>query len=87
MRGLPFPSSAQYDREASYDYGSPLNVATTIPIDPALGGPLIDPAIMREAEALVPVPVSLFVSRWRFISDVLRHVARVLLCKEKNPPR
>jgi hypothetical protein len=58
MRGLPFPSNATFDRETSYaDYGTPLTNVDDIPIDPALGGPAIDPAIMGEAEAEANVQV------------------------------
>ncbi|KAF8624525.1 hypothetical protein AX15_005836 [Amanita polypyramis BW_CC] len=45
MRGLAFPTSAISDREPSYEYGTP-NPVENIPIDPALGGPAIDPALM-----------------------------------------
>ncbi|KAF8623695.1 hypothetical protein AX17_007393 [Amanita inopinata Kibby_2008] len=47
MRGLAFPSSAISDREPSYEYGSPNNLED-IPIDPALAGPAIDPALMAK---------------------------------------
>jgi hypothetical protein len=60
MRGLPFPTNAIFDREPSYaDYGTPFtNVEDNIPIDPALGGPAIDPAIMNEAEVEANAQVS-----------------------------
>jgi NAD-dependent oxidoreductase involved in siderophore biosynthesis len=60
MRGLAFPSNAAFVREASHDYGSPFAAVDNIPIDPALTGPVIDPAIMGESGTdLVHVQVSL----------------------------
>lgn len=67
MRGLAFPSNAVFDREVSYDrdYGTPRsNNADTIPIDPALSGNAIDPAIAGEGKGMVeevsnPVPTRL----------------------------
>ncbi|KAK2460903.1 hypothetical protein APHAL10511_007373 [Amanita phalloides] len=47
MTGLAFPSRAISDREPSYDYGTP-NILDQIPIDPALGGPAIDLALMHK---------------------------------------
>jgi hypothetical protein len=59
MRGLAFPSNAVYNREASYDYGTQQsNNADAIPIDPALSGSAIDPAITGEKSGLNEVPVS-----------------------------
>jgi hypothetical protein len=59
MRGLPFPSNATFDRETSYaDYGTPLTNVDDIPIDPALGGPAIDPAIMGETAVEANVQVN-----------------------------
>jgi hypothetical protein len=46
MRGLPFPSNVVFDRETSYEYGTPVANVDDIPIDPALVGPPIDPALM-----------------------------------------
>lgn len=60
MGGLAFPSEAVY-REVSYDRdnGTPhRNDDDAIPIDPALSGSAIDPAIMREANARAELPVS-----------------------------
>ncbi|KAF8072006.1 hypothetical protein FPV67DRAFT_1483488 [Lyophyllum atratum] len=48
MRGLAFPSNASFDRETSYEYGTPVTNPNDIPIDPALAGPVIDPALMGE---------------------------------------
>ncbi|KAG6817155.1 hypothetical protein H0H87_012116 [Tephrocybe sp. NHM501043] len=48
MRGLAFPSSAVFNRETSYDYGTPTPHPDDIPIDPALAEPVIDPALMEE---------------------------------------
>ncbi|RDB25851.1 Histone acetyltransferase KAT7 [Hypsizygus marmoreus] len=48
MRGLAFPSNADFDRETSYEYGTPVTQVDDIPIDPALSGPVIDPALMEE---------------------------------------
>lgn len=48
MRGLPFPSTVAFDRETSYEYGTPVHNSGDIPIDPALVGPPIDPALMME---------------------------------------
>ncbi|KAI0058778.1 hypothetical protein BV25DRAFT_1890871 [Artomyces pyxidatus] len=45
MRGLPFPQGAAFDRETSYEYGTPISNVDEIPIDPALAGPPIDPAL------------------------------------------
>lgn len=47
MRGLAFPSNAISDRELSYENGTP-NSVEDIPIDPALGGPAIDPVFIAE---------------------------------------
>ena len=65
MRGLPFPSTTQYDRELSYEYGTPLNAVSDIPIDPALGGPAIDPAIIDEGSSHFQEQVG------RFLFDAL----------------
>ncbi|KAG6909967.1 hypothetical protein DXG01_014236 [Tephrocybe rancida] len=53
MRGLAFPSSAVYDRETSYEHGTPVNYPNDIPIDPALAEPVIDPALMGENMVLL----------------------------------
>ncbi|KAJ6468407.1 hypothetical protein C8R45DRAFT_1105764 [Mycena sanguinolenta] len=50
MRGLAIPASnAEFDREPSNDYGTECsNTDDNIPIDPALGGTPIDPALLGE---------------------------------------
>jgi hypothetical protein len=61
MRGLAFPSNAVYNREASYDrdHGtSQSNNTNVIPIDPALSGAVIDPAITGDENGRNEVPVS-----------------------------
>lgn len=48
MRGLAFPTDAAFNRELSYEYGTPIStVAEDIPIDPALND-AIDPALQEE---------------------------------------
>lgn len=62
MRGLAFPSNAVFDREDSYDrdYVSPHSSnVDAIPIDPALSGPTIDPAITGEGSSKTKVQVSI----------------------------
>ena len=65
MRGLPFPTSAQYNRELSHEYGSPINAVDPIPIDPALRGLAVDPAIVKdpagEENSTVLLQVSLLI--------------------------
>lgn len=48
MRGLAFPPNTDVDRETSHEYGTPISNVDDIPIDPALGGTVIDPALMME---------------------------------------
>ena len=48
MRGLAFPTNTVVDREASYEYGTPISNVDEIPIDPALSGAPIDPALIVE---------------------------------------
>jgi hypothetical protein len=48
MRGLAFPTNTVVDREPSYEYGTPISNVDEIPIDPALSGAPIDPALMIE---------------------------------------
>ncbi|KAF9525653.1 hypothetical protein CPB83DRAFT_837983 [Crepidotus variabilis] len=48
MRGLAFPPNQDADRETSYEYGTPFSNVEDIPIDPALGGTPIDPALMMD---------------------------------------
>ena len=45
MRGLPFPQDAAFERETSYEYGTPASNLDDIPIDPALADPSIDPSL------------------------------------------
>jgi hypothetical protein len=73
MRGLAFPSNAVFDRETSYEYGSPFSNVETIPIDPALGGPAIGPAIMAEGSNVDNVPVS-FLQLAKNVVDPTRRV-------------
>jgi hypothetical protein len=49
MRGLAFPPNAVFEREPSHEYSAPFQGGDEIPIDPALGGIAIDPAIMGES--------------------------------------
>lgn len=58
MRGLAFPTNATVDREASYEYGTPISNVDEIPIDPALSGAPIDPALMMEGSNTSVVQVS-----------------------------
>ncbi|KAF9484353.1 hypothetical protein BDN70DRAFT_917724 [Pholiota conissans] len=62
MRGLAFPTTVPADREASYEYGTPISNSNVddIPIDPALSEPPIDPALMMDSappNGLQPPPV------------------------------
>ncbi|KAJ6466597.1 hypothetical protein C8R47DRAFT_990795 [Mycena vitilis] len=47
MRGLAIPANAEFDREQSNEYGTPSSANDDIPIDPALGGTPIDPALLE----------------------------------------
>ncbi|KAA1467313.1 hypothetical protein DENSPDRAFT_792496, partial [Dentipellis sp. KUC8613] len=47
MRGVPWPPDAPFDRETSNEYGTPASNIDDIPIDPALAGPPIDPALQQ----------------------------------------
>ena len=58
MRGLAFPTNTVIDREASYEYGTPISNVDEIPIDPALSGAPIDPALMIEDSSTSFVQVS-----------------------------
>lgn len=63
MTGLAFPSDANFNREASYEDGTPFSNDDDIPIDPALTGQL-DPALIAESKANMKLePVSSFHSR------------------------
>lgn len=60
MRGLAFPSNAVYNRDVSYDreHDTPQGDNNdAIPIDPALSGNAIDPAIMKVENRTVEVQV------------------------------
>ena len=50
MRGLSFPEAAVFDREESYEHGTPFSSTNTddIPIDPALSGIPLDPALLDQ---------------------------------------
>ncbi|KAJ7758859.1 hypothetical protein DFH07DRAFT_867970 [Mycena maculata] len=48
MRGLAIPANTEFDREPSNEYGTPFSANDdNIPIDPALGGTPIDPALIQ----------------------------------------
>ncbi|PPQ98341.1 hypothetical protein CVT26_013597 [Gymnopilus dilepis] len=70
MRGLAFPSDTAVDRETSYEYGTPISNVDDIPIDPALGGAAIDPALMLPGEGtnVVPVEAPLVITNIFFIT-------------------
>ena len=48
MRGLNFPNVALYERAESEDQGTPFSPGDDIPIDPALTGLPLDPALLEE---------------------------------------
>ena len=48
MRGLPFPNAAVYELAESEDQGTPFSPGDDIPIDPALTGLQLDPALLEE---------------------------------------
>lgn len=48
MRGLNFPNVALYERAESEEQGTPFSHGDDIPIDPALTGLLLDPALLEE---------------------------------------
>ncbi|KAF9000600.1 hypothetical protein BDQ17DRAFT_1245247 [Cyathus striatus] len=52
MRGLAFPSNATFNRETSYEYGTPTSNIDDIPIDPALATVETDPAPTTGSETL-----------------------------------
>ncbi|KAH8100899.1 hypothetical protein BXZ70DRAFT_1021503 [Cristinia sonorae] len=56
MRGLAFPEAATFEREESYDTGTPFSSrnADDIPIDPALNDPPLDPALLEQTNGVQP---------------------------------
>ena len=48
MTGLAFPTGSAFDHEPTHRYDSPVALHTNIPIDPALSGQVLDPAIAGE---------------------------------------
>ena len=50
MRGLACPEAAEFEREESYENGTPFSSsnADDIPIDPALSGIPLDPALLDQ---------------------------------------
>ena len=80
MRGLAFPSDTAVDRETSYEYGTPISNVDDIPIDPALGGAAIDPALMLPGEGtnVVPVEAPLVVSSTRRVVHCIPTLRRSL---------
>ena len=63
MTGLAFPTDANFNREASYEDGTPISNDDDIPIDPALTGAL-DPTLIAESKATMKIEqVSPFSSR------------------------
>jgi hypothetical protein len=71
MRGLPFPQDAAFERETSYEYGTPASNLDDIPIDPALADPLIDPALQP-----FPIKIDSDQVRTRFSSHYATRLAR-----------
>lgn len=59
MSGLAFPAGPAFHRPEPYNQGSPYTSGDDIPIDPALSGPQVDPALLGEGESLATVEVSL----------------------------
>jgi len=70
MRGLPFPQDAAFERETSYEYGTPASNFDDILIDPALADPPIDPALQTYPVKLDPDQVRVPLST--------RHATRLL---------
>lgn len=54
MRGLAFPEAAVSDRDESTDHGTPFSSsnADDIPIDPALTGIPLDPALFDQTNEI-----------------------------------
>jgi hypothetical protein len=71
MRGLPFPQDAAFERETSYEYGTPTSNLDDIPIDPALADPLIDPALQP-----FPIKIDSDQVRTRFYPHYATRLAR-----------
>ena len=61
MRGLPFPNAALYEQAESEDQGTPFSPDGDIPIDPALMGFPLDPALLEEDAKMRGLQVSLSV--------------------------
>ncbi len=61
MRGLTFPKRALCEREESQELGTPFSHGDEIPIDPALSGPPLDPALLEEEARMRGLPVSVVV--------------------------
>ncbi|TFK40263.1 hypothetical protein BDQ12DRAFT_711658 [Crucibulum laeve] len=57
MRGRAFPPDTTWEREPSHEYGTPISNVDDIPIDPALGGAPIDPALMAEDSGMNVVQI------------------------------
>ncbi|KAI0925909.1 hypothetical protein AcV5_008515 [Taiwanofungus camphoratus] len=55
MSGLAFPAGPAFHRPEPYNQGSPYTSGDDIPIDPALSGPQVDPALLGEGESLATV--------------------------------
>ncbi|KAH9958610.1 hypothetical protein BC827DRAFT_1362031 [Russula dissimulans] len=71
MRGLPFPQDAAFERETSYEYGTPASNFDDILIDPALADPPIDPALQTYPVKLDPDQASVTLS---LATDVPHHI-------------
>ena len=74
MRGLPFPQDAAFERETSYEYGTPASNFDEIPIDPALADPPIDPALQLYSIKIDPDQVQVRVRLYP------QHATRLLGC-------
>ncbi|KAJ3525042.1 hypothetical protein NM688_g8463 [Phlebia brevispora] len=61
MRGLNFPNVALYERAESEDQGTPFSHGDDIPIDPALAGLPLDPALLEEDAKMRGLQVTILV--------------------------
>lgn len=61
MRGLTFPNAALYEPADSEDQGTPFSYGDDIPIDPALTGLPLDPALLEEDAKMRRLQVSILV--------------------------